>query len=50
MTGDTHGNVLLWDTRLHSKLHSKPVKSFTASGRVKGLSDNKSGLLIVGVI
>ena len=50
VTGDSHGNILLWDTRLHSKLHSKPVSRVNVSGRVNGLSCNKAGLLVVGVL
>ncbi len=41
---------MILDTRLHSKLHTKPVKQISVSDRVKGLSDNKSDILVVEVI
>lgn len=50
VTGDSHGNVLTWDTRLHSKLHTRPVQQVTVPGRVKGISAHQPGLLIVGVM
>ena len=50
VTGDSHGNVVSWDTRLHSKLHSKPIQQVNVAGRVRGLSSNKSGLVVVGVM
>ena len=50
VTGDQHGNIALWDVRLHSKLHSRPVRQLRVAGRVRGISANKAGLLVVGVI
>ena len=50
VTGDSHGNIMAWDTRLHSKLHNKPIQHVNVAGRVKGLSCNKSGLLVVGIL
>lgn len=50
VTGDSHGNVVSWDTRLHSKLHTRPIQQVNVTGRVRGLSGNKSGLVVVGVM
>ena len=48
-TGGTEGNVTLWDNRLHSKLHIKPIKEFKFEGRVHALSCSQGGLLMVAL-
>jgi len=48
LTGDSANQVILWDTRTHSKLLSHPISTTKAPGVVQTLSNSLAGLVAVG--